>query len=116
MSLNHEDYAKYRGKCKETCELLVVENPDYRLVRGYYMCPVWGKQDHWWCVDKEGEIIDPTVKQFPTNGIGADYIEFDGLYSCEQCGKAFQENDPDAYFTGHFAFCTGRCFARMVGL
>ena len=43
MSLNHEDYAKYRGKCKETCESLVVENPDYRLVRGYYMCPVWGQ-------------------------------------------------------------------------
>lgn len=44
MSLNHEDYAKYRGKCKETCKSLVVEKPDYRLVRGYYMCPLWGKQ------------------------------------------------------------------------
>lgn len=116
MSLNHEDYAKYRGKCKETCESLVVENPDYRLVRGYYMCPVWGKQAHWWLKDEDGGIIDPTVKQFPTAGIGADYIEFDGYCECDECGKHFHEDDPGVSFAGRFPVCSDRCHLRLIGL
>ena len=57
------DYMKYRGKCREMSEALVAENPELTLVRGFYHCPFWGVQGHWWCKTKTGEIIDPTKLQ-----------------------------------------------------
>ena len=59
------DYSKYRGKCKQFVDEPVAKDTSLRAVRGYYHCPIWGKQAHWWAEDKDGKIIDPTVKQFP---------------------------------------------------
>lgn len=106
------DYVKYRGKCKEMSEALIAENPTLRLVRGHYYDGLWGKQGHWWCVDPEGNIIDPTKDQFPSKGQGS-YVEFDGWYRCEECDKRVHESK--AYFDSH-VFCSERCFKRCVGL
>ena len=108
------DYLKYRGKCKEACEELVKENPELKLVRGYYICPLWGKQEHWWCKSSNGNIIDPTVKQFPTKGVAAEYIEFDGYIECAECGKRIKEEDAD--IDGRYAFCSLNCHLKFVGL
>jgi hypothetical protein len=76
-----------RGKCKEMCEKLVRDNPELTMVRGFYWCPIWNKDEpHWWCKDKQGNIVDPTVNQFPSKGVGY-YTEFDGFITCEMCGK-----------------------------
>jgi hypothetical protein len=110
-----EDYKKYRGKCKEMCEQVAIERPDLHLVRGHYICPIWGKQQHWWLVSQDGRtIVDPTVKQFPTNGIGAEYDPFDGTIECDQCGK--KVNEGDAHIMGHYACCSYGCAMRLVGL
>lgn len=107
------DYQKYRGKCRELCEEAIKEDPSLKLVRGYYICPLWGSQPHWWCIKSDGTIVDPSVKQFPTAGIGADYIEFDGSIECEHCGKSVQEED--AYTYEHHAYCSYSCFGHDVG-
>jgi len=109
-------YALYRGKCKELSEKYIADNPDsgLRLVRGYYHCPLWGKQDHWWVETPNGTIVDPTVKQFPTAGAGAEYEEFNGAVECAECGKELPEED--ARFDGRYAFCSTRCNMRFVGL
>jgi hypothetical protein len=66
-----EDYLKYRGKCKEFCEALIKQDSTLTLVRGHYFCPLWSSDEqHWWCVDSAGRIIDPTKDQFPSKGIG----------------------------------------------
>ena len=108
------DYLKYRGKCKEMCEQLITEQPELTLVRGHYVCPVWGSQEHWWCIDIEGRVIDPSVRQFPTNGIGAEYIPFNGIVTCEECGKQLPEED--AQFMGNYPVCSSKCGLRLVGL
>lgn len=108
------DYSKYRGKCKQFVDELVAKDTSLRAVRGYYHCPIWGKQAHWWAEDKDGNIIDPTVKQFPTKGVAAEYEEFDGNIECAQCGKMTTEET--AYFYGNYAFCSVRCCARFVGV
>jgi hypothetical protein len=107
------DYALYRGKCKELCEEAVKADPALRLVRGWYHCPLWGKQAHWWTVKPDGTIVDPTVKQFPTKGVGAEYEEFDGTIDCEYCGK----NVPldKAYRYEQHVYCTYECFGHDVG-
>jgi len=112
---NYENYRKYRGKCKELAELEVESNPNLRLVRGFYHCPWWGKQQHWWCVKPDGTIVDPTSKQFPSNGIG-EYEEFDGTVECDECGSKFAEENVEAKFEGRYAFCSTSCLMRFVGL
>jgi hypothetical protein len=107
------DYEKYRGKCKEECEKLLKQDPSLTMRRGYYHCPIWGKQQHFWCTDKKGKIVDPTKRQFPSKGCG-EYEEFDGKLTCEQCGKPTTEED--AVISGSYACCSGECMCRLVGL
>lgn len=111
--MNPDDYIKYRGKCKEMSEALVADDPTLQLVRGWYHCPIWGKQEHWWCKTPEGKIIDPTARQFPSKGIG-EYEEFAGIFSCAECGTDVKEEN--AIFESNYVFCSGRCVCRFVGL
>ena len=107
------DYQKYRGKCKEYAEELVRKDPTLQLVRGHYICPIWGAQAHWWCVDLDGKIVDPTARQFPSKGLG-EYIPFDGRIYCEQCGK--ETTEEEAHINGNYACCSYSCAMRLVGL
>lgn len=113
ISIANEEsnYSKYRGKCKEMSEALVKENSALTLVRGFYYCPVWGAQPHWWAKDTEGKIHDPTKLQFPSAGSGV-YEEFDGTMPCEGCGKMTTE--ADATFSGHHVYCSNACAYRAV--
>lgn len=107
-------YAQYRGKCKELSEELVNNNPELTLVRGFYHCPMWGKQPHWWTKDKQGKIIDPSVEQFPTAGYAAEYEEFNGNVECSNCGIVGIE--ADFKHEGNYSFCSGKCYGQFVGL
>jgi len=107
------DYLQYRGKCLEMSQELVSKDPTLTLVRGHYICPFWGAQPHWWVKDKDGNIIDPTARQFPSKGAG-EYVEFDGNIDCSQCGKQMKEEDAD--IEGNYAFCSMSCHMRFVGV
>jgi len=109
-----DGYALYRGKCREMSEALAAEDPGLRLVRGHYHCPFWGEQAHWWCVRKDGTVVDPTKDQFPSRGIGA-YVEYDGTVTCSNCGKEGREEDFDCSH-GHYCFCSVECHCRFVGV
>lgn len=110
---DEEDYLAFRGKCKELSEAAVAADPTLRLVRGYYWCPFWGKQEHWWTVRNDGSVHDPTARQFPSKGMG-EYEEFDGTVECAECGKQMKEEE--ASFESRYAFCSGQCYARFVGV
>jgi len=109
------DYMKYRGRCKELCEALIKENPDLEIVRGYYHEPIWNtKEQHFWCKDKSGNIIDPTRKQFPSGGMPEYYEEFNGVIECSECGKRIKEEDAD--MAGNYPVCSQLCAYKLVGL
>jgi hypothetical protein len=94
-------------------EALAKSNPSLRLVRGFYLCPVWGEQQHWWCQDGDGKVVDPTAAQFPSAGAG-EYVEFDGTCFCCQCGKEFREDE--GYYTGNsYGICSYTCYGDLVG-
>lgn len=107
-----------RGACQQMSAQYVLDHPELILtiVRGHYICPLWGKQAHWWCVDQMGKIHDPTVGQFPTHGRGAEYVPFDGFIECEECGKRVAEKDARIEGNGHHAFCCSTCFGIFVGV
>lgn len=108
------DYS-LRGKCKEMAEALVTSDPSLRLVRGHYYCSAWGEQAHWWCEDKDGKVIDPTAAQFPSNGTG-EYIEFDGMCECAECGESVEESKASFGGNGRYAFCSYTCEGRFIGV
>lgn len=100
-----------RGKCRELSEAAVAADPSLTLVRGWYFCPIWNRdEEHWWTVRADGAIFDPTCSQFPSNGVGI-YTEFDGTYPCMNCGKDTPEAE---LYLG--ATCSGQCYGRMVGV
>jgi hypothetical protein len=108
------DYIKYRGTCKEVVEELVAGDESLTAVRGHYFCPIWNKDEpHWWAVDKEGTIIDPTKNQFPSKGHGI-YTPFDGMVECSQCGAIKPEAEMS--FMGNYAFCSYRCNGKFIGV
>lgn len=107
----HEDYKKYRGKCKVMSEELCKQDPTLRLVRGHYYCAAFGEQPHWWCEKPDGTVVDPTKAQFPSNGTGV-YVEFDGFITCEVCGE--RKAEAEATIVGHHTYCSGDCYGKDV--
>jgi len=99
------------GKCKEISEKMKEEFLELTLVRGHYYCLVWGERCHWWLVDENNEIVDPTALQFPTkgNGIYIPWVEGteeptgkclncsalvykEKQFCCESCEEEFRIN------------------------
>lgn len=108
------DYLKYRGKCKEFCEQALKDDPSLRLVRGFYYCPVWNKEEqHWWTERPDGTIFDPTKDQFGSRGTGT-YREFDGTLPCAECGKII--NELEIVHMGNYQVCSSKCAMSLVGL
>jgi hypothetical protein len=68
-----ENVPETRGTCREVTRDMLKAFPHLRRVRGHYHCWIWGEREHWWLVNG-GEIIDPTVDQFPSRGQGT-YVE-----------------------------------------
>lgn len=78
------------GRCKEITALMQEKFPGLKLIRGHYLCPVWGRRAHWWLVDENDDIIDPTAIQFPSFG-GGTYLPWDETKpeptgKCMNCG------------------------------
>ena len=106
------DYEKYRGKCFELASAACTADPSLTLVRGWYHCPIWGNQAHWWCVKPDGTIVDPTAKQFPSAGLGA-YEPYDGMITCEYYSKEVPEQD--ACMVEHHTYCSNECYGHDIG-
>lgn len=108
------NYLKYRGKCKELSEKACINDPNLTLVRGYYFCPLWNTDEaHYWCVNPEGKIIDPSKLQFPSNGFGI-YTPFNGMVECSECGKEIPEEE--ASHDSNYCFCSNLCHGRFIGI
>jgi hypothetical protein len=92
------------GYCAEVTEQMAKSFPELRRVRGHYYCTVWGERGHWWLVDEEGNVVDPTADQFPSKGNGV-YVEWDDSLPepsgmCPNCG--------DYCYDGNY-FCSKHC-------
>lgn len=108
------DYREFRGQCRPLCDAIIASEPSLTLVRGHYYCPIWQSlEPHWWCTKPDGTIVDPSCRQFPSNGKGT-YTPFSGVVECSNCGKEMEEEDAD--FESNYCFCSDACHMRFVGL
>ncbi len=105
-------YEAAYGLCIPVCQAMVAAFPELRIAYGNYYCNIWGERWHMWCVTPEGEIIDPTLRQFPTQA--GSHIERcedkRPVGKCANCGELYYE-----YFNG--TVCSescGKAFARSL--
>ena len=81
------------GKCRQVSHAMVAAFPELRIAYGNYYCPIWGERWHMWLVAPDGEIIDPTIQQFPSPH--GSYVELSEkelpVGRCAQCGKLYYE-------------------------
>lgn len=110
-----------RGKCATATTEMVAAFPELRRVGGLVEVEWPGatrpvrKEQHWWCVAPDGEIIDPTVSQFAIPPFSDDYEELDLTSEeararvptgrCVSCGE-------DAF--GGEVTCSDECAAAYV--
>lgn len=93
------------GQCKEATVQMKECFPELTRIRGHYYCPIWGEREHWWLTTPQGEIIDPTVAQFPSKGIG--HYEPWNESKKEPTGKC--PNCGDYCYNGK-TVCSDRCY------
>lgn len=103
------DYAAAYGKCGDVTVQMREAFPELLRVRGHYYCPVWGRREHWWLTTADGEIVDPTARQFPSGGIGLyepwDESQPEPTGVCPNCGD---------YIYGGGEVCGSRCWQEYA--
>lgn len=75
------------GRCRELSLEMAEVFKDLTVTKGHVHC-VWGKRGHWWLVDNDGTIVDPTRGQFIGPIEYEEYEEGDEvrLGTCMDCG------------------------------
>lgn len=84
--LNPDTY----GMCTKATQQFLKEFPELKRVRGHVESVLSCKPlPHWWCVDPDGEIVDPTAKQFEciTRYIKWDESQPEPTGKCPNCGE-----------------------------
>lgn len=98
---------KTLGRCQQASREMKAAFPELEIVKGHVHCPEpWGKRGHWWLVDPEGNIVDPTAAQFPLIFEYEPYREGDEIRvgTCMDCGEALR-GQPGT----HRTFCDKTC-------
>lgn len=99
-------YNNPHNKCREAAEEMISIFPELQKVRGWVITPEYGEKyprQHWWCIDKNNNIIDPTASQWMAI---LDYKPWDEekgdiTGKCINCGE---------YVINYRTFCdNGKC-------
>jgi len=97
------------GKCKKYVDEMKKQFPELEIQAGFYFDAVWGDRQHWWLKTPDGEIVDPTVHQFPAksgkNPILYSFIPEDErpIGRCANCGELCYPGAPSGML------CSRRC-------
>jgi len=106
------DPAEARGQCENASRAMAEKFPKLRLARGFVHLLDGGREQHWWCVDPHGNIVDPTWHQYIFMPMEYEEVADDDpwvLYptrKCMNCGQYFL-NSPCHKWGGHA--CSKEC-------
>jgi hypothetical protein len=96
------------GECAEITEKMSQAFPELRRVRGHYYCTTWGERAHWWLIDEDMQVVDPTASQFPSKGTGVYVAWTEGTKEptglCPNCGEHCYDGDQVCSESCHNAY------------
>ncbi len=98
------------GKCHETSAEMAETFDDLEIVKGHVQTD-WGKRSHCWCVDPDGNIVDPTRSQF---GFVSEYDPWKPgdevrVGKCLNCGNEIWEAVQDLDKSPIRSVCGKKC-------
>lgn len=80
-----------RGFCNMFSHRLQREFPHLRVARGIYRTLAGYGEPHWWTVDVDGTVVDPTAAQFLCKGEGTyeelTQEEIEEQFPCGKCAN-----------------------------
>jgi len=124
INKNYPDMQSALAKCKEASQKMAKVFPELRVTNGFAHFITCEPRDHWWCVDKEGNIIDPTAHQFPEY-LGSPIIEYEEIDEnhdarkfpkarCMNCGEYYYQK-PEMKGQMHNAKCESEFINYLNG-
>lgn len=106
------------GRCRDEALKLAREDRSLTIVRGWAIPVGHAMVQHWWLIDCDGNIVDPTVDQFPLKPlyspecVGVPVERPQRVHLCPNCGgEHFGEYD--------YTVCSERCarsYAAYLGV
>ena len=105
-----------RGKCKEAADGLAASFPELRVAEGFahWQCPTRSVRDqHWWCVDPAGAVIDPSVAQFGGACVRYEELDLDDPETRSKIPTGPCMNCPGEAYE-HRSFCSDACEAAVI--
>lgn len=105
------------GKCKEATEEMAAAFPELKRVPGHVEVMGWGRRAHWWLETADGEIVDPTVSQFP---MVFEYEPFEPgspvrVGRCMDCGDDIYDHPQSLTDAPKVrSFCNDQCAESMA--
>lgn len=103
----HVDLAA-KLQCREVSEAMANAFPELTRVCGHYVAPIDGMRPHWWLIDADKRVIDPTRHQFQSEGAG-EYVQLEKppIARCQNCGEPFFDD-------ASYPFCCDACADETV--
>jgi hypothetical protein len=98
------------GQCQVAVRNMVLAFPELRAVAGHSY-GVWGKRGHWWLVAPDGEIVDPTISQFPGPIEYEEWVPGSEVRvgKCMNCGEEIWERVEVLENIQHKQMCSEAC-------
>lgn len=100
------------ANCLVAVEAMAEAFPELTKVPGHVET-VWGRRAHWWLKTPDGEVIDPTVSQFPGSAVEYDPWEPGSeclVGKCFNCGEEIWEPVQDITKPPpHKSICSPEC-------
>jgi hypothetical protein len=104
-----------QAQCYSFCEAFVEKFSHLTMVKGWYVAAEHNYTEHWWLIEKDGTVVDPTKGQFSIQT--GEYVShgskrakelelFAKIGRCPNCGGDIYEGDED--FGG---VCSDECAA-----
>jgi hypothetical protein len=120
VEINYPTPESAVGACTGATLRMVAAFPELKRVPGHVLTASWGRSAHWWCLTPDGQIIDPTAKQFPD-----ELVDYDPWVAgtevrvgrCMDCGDPIyaRPEELDKPLTGIYStsFCDQDCYGKF---
>lgn len=106
------------GLCQSTCQQMREAFPELVIIRGHVLGAFPGRRQHWWLQAPDGEVVDPTVSQYPGAAVVYEpYVPGERVRvgRCMNCGDDIMSTlDDDMRPHALDQFCSDVCSNIMV--